>query len=183
MQARALRWEATLIDASNLVKLWIEVQRSWVYLQPIFGSDDIQRQMPQEGRRFAEADRVFRRFIASVLQYPHILECVQDSGQLFGHLQHAIERLDEIQKNLARFLEKKRLAFPRFFFLGNDELLEILAESRDPTMVQQHLPKSFEGMHTLVFQTTAKGRQIAAQRAREQAEAAKADSDLSLIHI
>lgn len=43
MQTRALRWEATLIDASNLVKLWIEVQRAWVYLQPIFGSDDIQR--------------------------------------------------------------------------------------------------------------------------------------------
>lgn len=52
--------------------------------------------MPQEGRRFTEADRVFRRFIASVLQYPHILECVQDSGQLFAQLQLAIERLDEI---------------------------------------------------------------------------------------
>lgn len=67
-------------------------------------------------------------------------------------LQSTNKILDEIQVSLQYYLENKCKAFPRFFFLSNDELLGILSKSRNPVQIQPDIRKIFEGINKLNFE-------------------------------
>ena len=58
-------------------------------------------------------------------------------------------KLEEIQKSLDMYLETKRQIFPRFYFLSNDDLLEILGQSKNPEAIQRHLNKCFDNIKSL----------------------------------
>lgn len=59
------------------------------------------------------------------------------------------DKLDRIQHALETYLETKRHIFPRFYFISNDDLLEILANSKKPELIQPHIKKLFDNIKSL----------------------------------
>lgn len=56
-----------------------------------------------------------------------------------------------MQRALEQYLETKRHVFPRFYFISNEDLLEILANARKPELIQVHIKKLFENIKFLTL--------------------------------
>lgn len=147
-------WEKKLSTFAEVLDEWCKMQQTWLYLESIFAPDDIRRQLPRESADFSQVDAFWQKLMETVASNPCIMTVV-DAGipntplanhDLLKELTAANEKLEVIQKRLEDYLESKRLAFPRFFFLSNDELLQILAQTTEPSTVRPFLRKIFEAI-------------------------------------
>ena len=99
---------------------------------------------------FKEVDTLWKKTMEEIENDPGIID-LADRENIKPYFEDANKKLDSIQKHLNEYLEEKRLVFPRFFFLANEDLLMILAKTKDPKAVQPHMDKCFEGIQKVIF--------------------------------
>jgi len=143
-------WQVKLILFQDSLEEWLTCQKNWMYLESIFSAPDIQRQLPSESKVFFKIDNSLRENMRRTIDDPNCVRSCTRNGLKDTLIRHNAG-LDSIQKSLEDYLETKRAAFPRFYFLSNDELLEILAQTKDPQAVQPHLRKCFDALVKLDF--------------------------------
>ncbi|TPX53424.1 hypothetical protein SeMB42_g00788 [Synchytrium endobioticum] len=154
-EEEAFVWHDKLNRIHVLFDVWIDVQRQWVYLEGIFsGSADIKHLLPTETSRFQNINAEFMALMKKVYKSPYVLDVLN-----IQNIQKSLERLAEllakIQKALGEYLEKERQSFPRFYFVGDEDLLEIIGNSKDVMRIQKHFKKMFAGVSSLVLDDNA----------------------------
>ena len=121
-----------------------------MYLEPIFSSEDIGKTLAAELNAFQDVDKLWKQTMDQIEAEPGIYDLAErDSIQTW--FIDANRKLEKILRSLNEYLEEKRLVFPRFYFLANEDLLMILAQTKDPTLVQKHMDKCFEGIQRVQF--------------------------------
>jgi len=141
-------WEKALSMILEVVEMVLTVQRQWMYLENIFKGEEIARQLPEETRKFDAINANWLDIMNTMQADPNARKACHRDG-LLKLLTGMNEELEKIQKALDAYLETKRQVFPRFYFVSNDDLLEILGQSKNPKAVQVHLLKCFDNIKSL----------------------------------
>ncbi|XP_061921125.1 dynein axonemal heavy chain 2 [Entelurus aequoreus] len=141
-------WERQLSQVMEIIEMILTVQRQWIYLENIFQGKDIREQLPKECKEFEDISSSWKTIMTRLNENNNALQGTHHPG-LQDTLSKMNIKLEEIQKALDMYLESKRQVFPRFYFLSNDDVLEILGQSQNPEAMQPHLKKCFDNIKSL----------------------------------
>jgi dynein heavy chain len=145
-------WISKLSTASETIEQWLTVQNMWMYMEAVFSGGDIVKQLPQEAKRFTNIDKNFMKVVAHASETVNVVDTCVGTELLRSMLPHLLEQLELTQKSLSAYLETKRSEFPRFYFVSDPTLLEILSLGSDPPAVVPHFQSGlFDSLSNVTF--------------------------------
>ncbi|OHT13633.1 Dynein heavy chain family protein [Tritrichomonas foetus] len=134
--------------AHETLDAWVTCQKSWLYLQPIFTGTSIQQKLYKEAIQWNTVQSIWSTLMNHTHAHPEFTT-VMSRDNVLHDLKKCNELLESITKGLNAYLESKRLGFPRFFFLSNDELISILSHTKDFDKIQESMQKLFEYVNSI----------------------------------
>jgi len=129
---RILGWKDSLNNVGDVRQLISDIQQLWRYLEPLFiGSEEVRRELPEDSERFASADKEVRQILADMVKTKNIRVSCDKEG-LIKQSENVLAQIERCKKALDDFLARKRAQFPRFYFVSDPDLLDILSNGNVP---------------------------------------------------
>ena len=120
-------------------------------MEAIFlASADIRAQLPDDTKRFESIDSEFKELMKDVNVRTGVIDCCQTDGREQS-LSSMVKQLEKCQKALNEYLDMKKNVFPRFYFVSNSALLDILSNGNNPPKIMPHLGSIYDGIGSLEF--------------------------------
>ena len=148
-------WSSKLRTVDAVLNIWQKVVRNWSRLEPIFLlSEDIRAQLPEDSKRFELVDKEWKDLMIAVGQMSGAIEicCGVDGRE--EQLAKMNMQIETCEKALNDYLEQKKKVFPRFYFVANQALLDILSNGNNPRKVSEYIGDCFDGIKALDFDPT-----------------------------
>jgi dynein heavy chain len=159
-------WQKSLFTVNEVFLLIGEIQRTWSYLEPLFiHSEEVKRELPEDTTRFSSIDQNVQTTLKNAWAIQNVKEAFNEDG-LSTSLDFVLEQLDLCKKSLADFLDGRRRQFPRYYFVSEADLLDILSNGGHPAKILSHIPKVYLSTKTIIFSkdgTSEEGRPVATE--------------------
>ncbi|QLL33776.1 hypothetical protein HG536_0F01010 [Torulaspora globosa] len=143
LEQDCLELESKLATFSAIVPDWADLQVNWLDLFGILGNEGkLQHLIPTESAKFRRLTSDFHDLLSRIFRLPSALDVIliPESDAAFKRMLNTVRM---IKSSLSGFLEQQRELFPRFYFLGNRDLLRLLGAGSDISQVSCYLSKIF----------------------------------------
>ncbi|GLD91666.1 hypothetical protein PINS_up000199 [Pythium insidiosum] len=156
-EPRVASLQIGLSSINEVVVLLGDIQRSWSYLEPLFiQSEEVKKQLPELTSDFEDIDVDVRKILKRAWQTLNVRMACTESG-LIKKLEQIVEKLELCKHRLKEFLDGRRRQFPRFYFMSEADLLDILSNGSRPERIMVHCSKIYLATKTLVLQERGPG--------------------------
>ena len=167
-------WQRILQEIDTVLVLWVKVQVLWTSLEAVFSGGDIAKHLKNETKKFKKIDKEWKKNVMEKAKESEKVKLCCQNDIIKSTLPGLQVELQACQKELEKYLEQKRKAFPRFYFVNDGLLLKFLSQGSEPESIQDEFDKLFDSVAGVVFDKgDAKGKK----------QKSKQKKDLSIIQI
>ncbi|KAJ9457151.1 Dynein beta chain [Diplonema papillatum] len=152
--AEIQQWQRRLASVEAVLGIFAEVQATCRHLRPIFASD-VRMTLPEPAQAFAHIDDTVRAMLRRCAATSRVLDLCQEDSQELALIRLQAE-LHRCENALQGYIDGKRKVFPRFYFVSNALLLEILSRPEgDPQAVAVHVARIMQEVASLTLDGVA----------------------------
>ncbi|CUS24649.1 LAQU0S18e01090g1_1 [Lachancea quebecensis] len=151
-EQRSVSWELKFNELAMILTNWAESQRLWLHLHGALGSSASSSTfLRSESTRFETITFDFNSITSVVLQSDLVLDILHILD-FPRSLRNILESLKRIVGALNGYLESQRERYPRLYFLGNEDLLQLMGASQNLYQASHQLGKIYGGLSSLKYE-------------------------------
>ncbi|KAH0539600.1 hypothetical protein KQX54_006018 [Cotesia glomerata] len=132
-----------LTQVRAIIKKWNELQEECFFLSPVFVNKQDSELLKAD--LYPEVCETLDTIKCNILRDPSFRN-IGKSTKYYEALTEMEEKVEIVNKAICTYLDSERLIFPRFFFLSNNEIAEILFNKNGVERIKLLLQKCFQGV-------------------------------------